>query len=183
MMLTDESFPHRYSYAPLDAGPGDSGPTYSYPGARTDGGHDGLLVRCHAPGHDPWIGLFASGGWGARGLYPHPDEQTLCVVADGAGYMVRVDDPTQWMEIEADPVVDVRPLPSQGLLLVSNHSRVVAYGRTGVAWTTWLPVDGIEFSDITADQIRGWATDPMYDDRIHFSIDLGTGEHTLDYPT
>lgn len=175
-MRQDTSFTHHYSFEHVEESSGRSGATYYYPGARTDGGRDGVLVRCQSPGHASWTGCFAFGDGGVRGLFTHPDERCLCVVSDGAGYIVRVDDPTSWTFIEGDSVMHVLPVPTRNLLVVADNGSVVAYGRTGVAWRTQLPADGLEFAALTDDQISFWAENPLCTETFLLTLDLQTGD-------
>lgn len=73
---------------------------------------------------------------GKTGLYSWPHDATLCVVARGAGYLVRVDDPLDWQLVVARPVIDVRPIPSRRIVVFANYTELIAYGASGVAWTT-----------------------------------------------
>lgn len=65
---------------------------------------------------------------------PHPE--FLCVVIFGSGYLVKVDQPTNWCEIPVHPIEQVLPCAADGLLLMSDSTGVIAYGRTGQLWRT-----------------------------------------------
>ncbi|RME44853.1 MAG: hypothetical protein D6795_17335, partial [Deltaproteobacteria bacterium] len=82
---------------------------FYYPGASTVGGRDGVIVRMEPNDDAPWIGTFAFGQFGSRGVtkvVPLPDRQRLCVVSRGAGYVVLASDPLTWEEIPFVPILD-----------------------------------------------------------------------------
>lgn len=177
----DASFPYLYNYRPLDERPGVPVPTYYYPGARTDGGRDGLLVRFTHPERAPWIGIFAFGDFpaGKSGIYTHPDEHYLCIVARGHGYLIRDADPTRCEEVAVEPILDVQPVPARGLLIFADFIRLVAYDRSGIAWqTARLVLDDLQITSITSDHIYGTGYGG-YDEETgyDFRVDLATGLH------
>jgi len=157
-IVEDTSFPYLYDYTPLRERPGMPVPTYYYPGAHTEGGRDGVLVRFAPPGRTPWIGIFAFGDppAGKSGIYTHPDEHCLCIVARGHGYLIRDADPTRCEEVAVEPILDVRPIPARGLLISADFIRLVAYDRSGIAWHTGrLVLDDLHITSITSDYILG----------------------------
>lgn len=91
---------------------------------------------------------------------PLPDPSRICVIARGQAYVVRADEPTSWEPVGAVPITNVLPLPSKRLLVLATFTRLVAYGETGVKWTTKrLSSDGLQISSTTDSAIHGtcWA--------------------------
>lgn len=180
----DVTFAHAYVFRVLQERPGTAVPTYYFPGARTDGGRDGLLVRIAPDGAAAWVGVFAFGeAWrGKTGVYTHPDARSICVVCRGDGYVVRVDQPTRQHEVLAHPVFDVRAIPALGLLVFVDYTELVAYGAAGLVWRSGrLGLDRVRIMDIVADRIHartnGWDGDIIDVDVV---VDARTGRHDHD---
>jgi hypothetical protein len=97
-------------------------------------------------------------------------------VADGEGYIVRVDAPETW---EAVPVDAVGALTKtrQGLLLVSGPRDLCAYGTDGLRWViTTLSLSDLRIDGVHGDQISGTAWNPADHSRLPFTINALTGE-------
>jgi hypothetical protein len=177
----DLTFPHRYEVeqlGELPSGAGERERRY-FPGASEEGGRDGLLIRVKPDVGEPWIGIFAYGDGtpaATTGIYSCPDERSFCIISAGDGYIVRADDPLTWEEIQAYPVLDVRPVLARSLLVFVDFTSILAYGRTGVAWRTGqISSDGLEVKEITSRYIRGLAFDAVQQREVDFLVDLETG--------
>lgn len=108
---------------------------------------------------------------------PHPD--WLCAVSGGYAYLIHTLDPQQWSMVPYRPVLSVRALPEQQLLLFIGHHSILAWGHAGQAWeSARLSWEGIEITDIVGDTLCGLGWDLMTDSDVPFVIDLKTGEHT-----
>lgn len=180
----DATFTRAYDYAILHERPETPALTYFYPGARTDGGRDGILVRFVAPRIAPWIGVFAFGTTpgGTSGVYAHPDANTVCVVSGGDGYIVRADDPTQWAEIFENPIFDVVSIPNQGILVFATYSELVAYGADGLVWQTErLALDELHITGVHDGYIYA-RTNRIDSDDVPVKIDAKTGKADVLHP-
>jgi hypothetical protein len=108
---------------------------------------------------------------------PHPD--WLCAVSGGYAYLIDTLQPQQWSMVPYRPVLQVRALAGQQLLLFVGHHSIFAWGHSGQAWQTErLSWEGIEITDIVGDTLCGLGWDLITDKDVHFAIDLKTGEHT-----
>jgi hypothetical protein len=174
-------FPARYEVSAAPELPGAL-PVFYFPGGTQTGGADGLLVKVSSPDAGEWVGVFAFGYSSHKaksGIYSCPDERMVCVVSRGRGYMARADDPSAWQQVKSYPVMDVRPIPQESLVVFADYTRLTAYGRSGVAWqTTELSWDGIKIVDIYGDSVRGTAWDSPAGGPVPFTVNLRTGEHT-----
>lgn len=137
----DLTFPHYYEVEELQEFPSATSQERRiyYPGASQEGGHDGLLVMVSPYVGQPWLGVFAFGYDSPKALsciYSCPHGESLCVVSAGQGHIVRADDPYICEKVEAYPVLDARPLPTNRLLVFADFTKMVAYGPGGIAWTT-----------------------------------------------
>jgi hypothetical protein len=133
----------------------------------TSGG--AFLATCALGFTDPSMptGVFAC---------PNPDE--LCAVAGGYAYIVDTTHPERSTHIELKPVVEVRSLPEQNLLLFSGFHTIVAWGKDGQAWqTAKLSWEGLRITAIEGNTLHGFGWNLMTDKEVAFSVDLLTGQH------
>ena len=105
-----------------------------FPGEPYRGGTGGgLLVRIIPHEGEPWIGMFAGEGVGLDKVLSTPDENRVCVVSEGAGYLVTANDPKRWESVRCWPILDARPIPEQGLIVFVDRTQLTAYSREGLA--------------------------------------------------
>jgi hypothetical protein len=179
----DLTFPHQYEVEEsqeLPSRPSTMKHLY-FPGGSDKGGQDGLLIKITPHVGEPWLGTFAFGSFqnGVTGVYSCPDEESVCVISAGEGYIVRADDPVVWKEIGTCPILNVRIVASKELLLFADFTRITAYGRRGHVWTTGsLSWDGIEIVNLTPEYIQGLAWDSPQQRKVEFVVDVETGRHT-----
>jgi hypothetical protein len=176
-------FPHHYKVevaVELPSGP-NSAKILFFPGGTENGGHDGVLVKVTPRGKDrPWFGIFSFGdlrGKTISGVFSCPKEDVLCVVAAGRGYMVSVNTPTETCEVPAFPITNVWPAMERALILFADFTKLVAFGRNGLTWTSKrLSWDGIEIVSVDAKYARGKGWDPSRSTVIEFTLDLSDGQ-------
>lgn len=128
-----------------------------------------FLATCALGFTDPSMptGIFAC---------PNPDE--LCAVAGGYAYIVDTAHPEHSTHIALKPVVEVRSLPEQNLLLFSGFHTIVAWGEDGHAWqTAKLSWEGLRITTIEGNTLHGFGWNLMTDKEVAFSVDLLTGHH------
>lgn len=138
---------------------------------------DGLLLQVVPGSAHPWSGLFAAkpSGHYTNGVYSCPDANSLCVVSNGAGYLLDVRDPDGYQEIPISPVLHVIAEPDTGLLVFANFTDVLAWGRSGKQWLAeHVSFDGIQNLRTETGILRGVAWSPM-DGEHPFALDLATG--------
>ena len=149
----------------------------------------GLWLKVKAAGGKSWIGVFAF-GYSAPPAFSRvvssPDPDRLCVIANGAAYVVKSNEPEVWERIPLMPVLDVRTLPEQELIVFSDFTQLAAYGRDRLVWRSprvcW---DDLKIVRITREVIEGVGYDPtnsITHERA-FSVDLETGRSLLSAPT
>jgi hypothetical protein len=177
---TDFSFPRLYECEILAEIPGGTPLRhYYYPGATTAGGRDGVSVRVVPQDGAAWSATFAFGRHG-RALPTRvlslPDPTRVCIVSDGAGYIVDVADPLSWEPVEAVPITDVRSIPHLGLVVFASLTELVAYGAEGRTWgTRRLAWDGLRVTQVTDSRIIGEYWDSASGTMESFEVDLATG--------
>jgi hypothetical protein len=75
------------------------------------------------------------------------------------------------------PVLEVRALPDQGLLLFVGHHSLLAWGAGGKVWQTErLSSEGVTITGVEGDVLLGVGWDLMTDADLPFVLDLKTGK-------
>lgn len=158
-------------------------PHYYYPGASVEGGgRDGVLIRVTPENGRAWLGTFAFGQLttnGITGVFTTPNPDQVCVIAAGEGYIVSANKPTEWDQVRATPVIDVRPIHSHLIIVFANFTELVAYGPAGLKWRTRrLSWDSLKIHEVTDTSINGEFLDILSNAMEHFVVDLETGADT-----
>lgn len=175
------TFAHAYVCERLTETPQTAQEHFFYPGASTKGGRDGILVEVRPECGRTWFGTFAFGQVtpkGISGIFTTPNPERLCVVSQGAGYFVSATKPTEWEAIRATPIIDVRPIRAQGIIVFANFTELVAYGPTGMKWRTKrLTWDSLKITEVTDAFIKGEFWDIQSEATANFVVDLASGTH------
>jgi hypothetical protein len=118
------------------------------------------------------------------GVWACPRPQELCAVAGGYAYLIDTAEPSRSTHIALRPVAHVAvaladtQLPTGLLLFVGFHT-VVAWGESGLVWTTGrLSWEGITLGEQRDGMLHGTGWHMPRDKELPFAIDLRTGEHT-----
>jgi hypothetical protein len=129
-----DAFPHRWDAAHERSVPGRVPTVVYYPGARRDGGSDGIWLRISPEGGEQWTGVFSSDNLPGRlsvvSSWPH--EHQLFVAAGGPPYLVDARDPDAWSRIERSTLRRLEPVG--GLALLLDDDVLAAYDAEGLAW-------------------------------------------------
>lgn len=131
---------------------------------------------------EPFLGTFALGfsdPLAPSGLWSCPDPKWICAVSGGYAFLVNTLKPEEFAQVEFRPVLEVRALREQELLLFTGHYAIAAWGAHGKAWeTARLSSEGVQITGIEGQVLRGIGWDMMADRDVPFTVDLKTGEHT-----
>jgi protein-tyrosine phosphatase len=112
------------------------------------------------------------------GVYACPNPYELCAVAGGYAYIVDTLHPEHSTHIPLKPVVEIRALPEQSLLIFAGFHIIHAWGKQGQAWETKrLSWEGLHIIRIEGDTLHGTGWNMMTDKEVPFTIDLLTGHH------
>jgi hypothetical protein len=180
----DFTFPRNYEVRILEAAPPvhPIEKLYHYPVELEEGDRSGAYVRVTPQSGSVWVGFFALGfdsDQVVSQLCSTPDTDSFCVVVGGYAYVVKASNPAEWFQIDQRPVVDMRVLSHQGLLLFVGFTSITAVGSSGVAWTTErLTWEGLTIKEINGDTLYGHGWDALADKEVPFEVDLKTGKHT-----
>ncbi len=136
---------------------------------RPDGAAE-FLATCALGFADPLV---------PTGVWSCPDAAWMCAVAGGYAYLIDTRRPERFEQVEYRPVLEVRALKEQGLLLFVGHYSMLAWGREGRAWQSGrLSSEGVRIVEIEGWRLVGTGWDLRTDREFGFELDLRTGEHT-----
>jgi hypothetical protein len=112
------------------------------------------------------------------GVYSCPNPDALCAVAGGYAYIINTLQPEQSTHLALRPVVEVRGLPANGLLLFVGFHYIVAWGTDGEAWqSARLSWEGVRITGVDGDTLTGTGWNMLTDREVTFTLDLRTGRH------
>ena len=134
---------------------------------RSDQDTQPFLATCALGFRDPAV---PTGLWSA----PNPDE--ICVVSGGYAYLIDTTHRTRFTMIVFRPVLEVRPLLEQSLLLFVGHHALLAWGANGRAWQSEkLSDEGLSITSIEGANLHGQGWNMLTDKETPFALDLKTG--------
>jgi len=111
------------------------------------------------------------------GVFACPNPDVMCAVAGGYAYMVNVTRPESCTQIPFRPVVEVRPLVEQELMLFAGFHALLAWGAEGERWRTGkLTDEGLRITGVDDGAVHGFGWKMMTDKEVPFRVDLKTGE-------
>src|SRR4051812_8834965 len=90
-------------------------------GAREDAAADALEVIVKPDGAGSFLATFARGFADPalpHGIWSCPNPDWLCAAAGGYVYMIDTRNPESWQQVAFRPVLEIRPLVAQDLLLL-----------------------------------------------------------------
>ncbi len=74
------------------------------------------------------------------------------------------------------PVLEIRPIAAEGLLLFVGHHSILAWGREGQAWESEkLSDEGLTITEVENGVLRGTGWEMRTDQEKPFAIDLRRG--------
>jgi hypothetical protein len=110
------------------------------------------------------------------GLWSAPDPTELCAVSGGYAYLIDTVAPERFTMLPFRPVLEVRAMPTENLLLFVGHHAILAWGSCGQAWESEkLSSEGVTITAIEAGILHGRGWDLMTDKETPFALDLRTG--------
>ena len=180
----DYTFPRNYELRVLEAAPPvhPVEKLYHFPAELEEGDRSGTYLRVAPQSGPAWAGFFVLGfdsDQVVSAVCSTPDPDSFCAVVGGYAYVAKAADPAQWLRVEQSPVVDLRVLSQQGLLLFAGFTSITAVGSAGILWTTdRLTWEGLTITEIKGDKLLGRGWDALADKEVAFEVDLKTGSHT-----
>ncbi len=150
-----------------------------YPADSAAGGKEGLLLRFQPQQGGAWIGCFAFGSDAPDApttVVSSPDPSTAFVVARGAGYAVHPDAPETCDPLPVFPVLFVKVVPEQKLVIFGGQTALAVYGPRGLSWFKRVVQDELKVQRIGDRSIYFTGWDAAEGKTIEGCIDLGSGE-------
>lgn len=192
MLEIDLAIPHSYAVEEFDEFPGNGNfpfPVLYIPTPKTRPEHTGLWLKITPSTGKSWIGVFAF-GYNSPPAFSRVisalDPNRVCVISNGAAYIVKADEPAVWEQIPTFPVLGVQPIADHQLLIFSDFTRLAAYGSDGLVWRSpRLCWDELKILKVTGDTIEGTGYDPTNSitNESRFAVDIITGRSLLPPPT
>jgi hypothetical protein len=111
------------------------------------------------------------------GLWSCPNADEVCAVSGGYAYIISAMAPERFTMIPFRPVLEVRPLQDENLLLFVGHHAIFARGTDGKAWQSEkLSDEGVTISSVDDGKLRGLGWNMISDKETDFTLDLKTGK-------
>lgn len=138
-----------------------------------------LLVRTNEPGASPFLATCALGFRDPvvpTGVWSAPNPHEICAVAGGYAYIIDTAAPDRFTMLPYRPVLQVRPVVDQDLLLFVGHRSILAWGTSGKAWESpKLSDEGVTVTAIEGPVLRGLGWNLITDKETPFTLDLCSG--------
>jgi hypothetical protein len=110
------------------------------------------------------------------GLWSTPKPEEICAVAGGYAYLIDTAAPERFTMIPYRPVLEIRPLVREGLLLFVGHRSILAWGRDGQAWESEkLSDEGVTITEVSGGVLHGTGWEMIRDREKPFALDLRSG--------
>ena len=110
------------------------------------------------------------------GLWSTPNPNELCAVSGGYAYLIDTTAPERFTMIPYRPVLAVRSLPAEGLLVFVGHHAILAWDKEGKAWQSEkLSDEGVTIVRVENGVLHGLGWNMMTDKETAFAVDLRSG--------
>ncbi|MGB6691379.1 MAG: hypothetical protein WBE76_26390 [Terracidiphilus sp.] len=133
-----------------------------------------------SPGMGPFLATCALGFRDPiipTGLWSAPNPCEICAVSGGYAYLIDTTAPERFTMIPFRPVLEVRPLRAENLLLFVGHRAIIAWGRDGQAWQSEkLSDEGVTVTGVENFVLHGEGWTMTTDKEAPFALDLRTGQ-------
>ncbi|MCC9602267.1 hypothetical protein LOC67_17065 [Stieleria sp. JC731] len=162
--------------ATIEAGlPGTGPPPVHLHAGKPTPWSEGCVVRFTSRSGVGWVGNIQRGFGYATKLIEWLDAKAFIVIAKGAVYFVRPDDPNHWVCLDLLGI-DCRVAPQHDVALVSTYTDVFAISKSGIElWRRTVAIDGVEITEIGNALVRGEAGIDPPDEWQPFVLDIATG--------
>ena len=185
MTTLDLTFPHAWTAEILAARPLIlPWRQYVYPKHAEEVERGALEVMVRPANAEVFLGTFALGfedPAAPTGVWSCPGPQWMCAVSGGYAYVVNTQQPEELVQVPYRPVLEVRPLAEQRLLLFAGHHALTAWGALGKAWeTVRLSSEGVHITSVEGQWLHGVGWDMRKDKDVPFRVNLETGESVFE---
>ncbi len=140
-----------------------------------------VLIRPGAASATPFLATCALGFRDPTvpaGLWATPKAEEICAVAGGYAYLIDTTAPERFTMIPYRPVLAVRAVVAENLLLFIGNRSIIAWGPDGQAWeSSILSDEGVSIVEIEGSLLRGTGWQLMSGCEESFHLDLRTGKN------
>jgi hypothetical protein len=183
----DLSFPHHWDAEILPARPAIlPSRRFVYPrvAEEIERGALEVLIRPQSPGEvtsrvQPFLATCALGFRDPSvptGIWSAPNPREVCAVSGGYAYLIDTVEPERFTMIEYRPVLEVRALLPERLLVFVGHRSLLAWGADGLAWETGkLSDEGVTITSVEDGVLHGTGWEMMTDKERPFAVDVRSG--------
>ena len=183
----DLSFPHEWQAEVLASRPlilPSRHYTYPRDAEEVERGALEVLVRPEPPAEptqpEPFLATCALGFRDPAvptGIWSTPNPKEICAISGGYAYLIDTTAPQRFTMLSFRPVLQVRVLLAEQLLLFVGHRALLAWGAGGLKWESEnLSAEGITLTGIEPGVLHGLGWDLMADKETPFALDLRTGQ-------
>jgi len=179
--MKEESFPKNYSWEILKGLPG-TGHIHQFPIGGRSFFREGYVVKVFSNNGNIWIGNFQGirNNMGFSGVFSTPNPWIICIVAHEEGYLVDVNQPSDYQLIDAIGIRNVFTILDLGMLIFVTYTELVSYGSEGKIWETERFGNGeILVADVSKEGIHGTYWKPEINSYPEFYVNPITGECKL----
>jgi hypothetical protein len=181
--IVDLNFPHRWQAEILSTRPLILPPShFVYPRAaeEVERGALEIMIRPEARDAAPFLATCALGfrdPAAPTGIWSTPKPGEICAVAGGYAYLIDTTAPERFTMLPYRPVLEVRAVVQENLLLFVGHHAILVWGPDGQAWeSAKLSDEGVTIAGIDGGLLRGMGWEMKSDREEPFTLDLGTGK-------
>jgi hypothetical protein len=129
-----------------------------------------------------WIGNFDRGDGRYSAVLACPYGENICVVAEGAAYLVPVFEPSRFVLGACYPVIEAQVVEPEQLLLLLDNTRVAAYSASGLSWKKDVGFDGLRLEAVSGGALTLRVSDPFADKEVIVQLDLLSGAYVSPPP-
>jgi hypothetical protein len=180
-------WPRSYDVEPLGSTRPAGAREVPFPRAATAEHHKAARFVVTPFDGEPWVGAFAYpfAYRRMRGLLETtvtngPADDWLTVAAGGKAYVVNAHDPADWVDVDVDPVMDVRASVELGLVVFADFITLTAYNAEGECWVSdRVAWDGLRIDRLDASGIYGVGWSAPANRLLPFIVDPATGVASL----
>ncbi len=175
-MLSEKVFNSTFIVSHLDELPNEQIQRFYYPDNLI--GKDGIILSIIPENKEKWIGVFEFGKIdnGLSGVYSHPNQDYICIISNGSGYIVNSKNPEEWEEIKLIPIIDVQVIEEKNIIIFAGLTELCAYNSNGLLWiSSRISWDSLTINGNNGTVIKGKYYDMRVEDYSEFEVDIETG--------
>lgn len=110
------------------------------------------------------------------GIWSTPEPEKICAVSGGYVYLIDTAAPERFTMLTLRPVLEIRAILSELLLLFVGHRSILAWGSRGQAWESGkLSDEGLTLGAVDNGILHGKGWEMMSDREAAFLLDLRSG--------